>query len=67
MVNPHVLINWAKPILLKFNDKLRQKAEAYDSMKQTSSKAKADSNTNSVFKTKVASQTFAATTKTKST
>ena len=40
---------------------------AHDLMKQTSSKARTDDNTNSVVKTKVASRTFAANTQSKGT
>ena len=59
--------HWIKPTLLDFNDWLKEKAEAHDLMKQTSSKAKTEDNTNSVVKTKVASRTFAANTQTKGT
>ena len=58
---------WVKPTLLDFNDWLKEKAEAHDLMKQTSSKARTEDNTNSVVKTKVASGTFAANTQTKGT
>ena len=59
--------HWVKPALLDFNDWLKEKAEAHDLMKQTSSKARTEDNTNSVVKTKVASRTFAANTQTKGT
>ena len=59
--------HWVKPTLLDFNDWLKEKAEAHDLMKQTSSKARTVDNTNSVVKTKVASRTFAANTQTKGT
>ena len=59
--------HWVKPTLLDFNDWLKEKAEAHDLMKQTSSKARTEDNTNSVVKTKVASRTFAANTQTKGT
>ena len=59
--------HWVKPTLLDFNDWLKEKAEAHDLTKQTSSKARTENNTNSVVKTKVASRTFAANTQTKST
>ena len=59
--------HWVKPTLLDFNDWLKEKAEAHDLMKQTSSKARADDNTNSVVKTKVSSRTFAADTQSKGT
>ena len=62
-VNKH----WVKPTLLDFNDWLKEKAEAHDLMKQTSSKARTEDNINSVVKTKVASRTFAANTQTKGT
>ena len=57
--------HWVKPTLLDFNDWLKEKAEAYDLMKQTTSKARTEDNTNSIVKTKVASITFAANTQTK--
>ena len=47
--------HWVKPTLLDFNDWLKEKAEAHNLMKQTSSKARTENNTNSVVKTKVAS------------
>ena len=59
--------HWVKPTLLDFNDWLKEKAELHDLMKQTSSKARTEDNTNSVVKTKVASRTFAANTQTKDT
>ena len=59
--------HWVKPTHLDFNDWLKEKAEAHDLMKQTSSKARTEDNTNSVLKTKVASKTIAANTKTKGT
>ena len=59
--------HWVKPTLLDFNDCLKEKAEAPDLMKQTSSKAWTEDNTNSVVKTKVASRTFAANTQSKGT
>ena len=59
--------HWVKPTLLDFNDWLKEKAEAHDLMKQTSSKARTEDNTNSVVKTNVASRTFAANTQTKGT
>ena len=59
--------HWVKPTLLDFNDWLKEKAEAHDLMKQTSSKARTEDNTNSVVKTKVTSRTFAANTQTKGT
>ena len=59
--------HWVKPTLLDLNDWLKEKAEAHDLMKQTSSKARTEDNTNSVVKTKVASRTFAANTQTKGT
>ena len=62
-VNKH----WVKPTLLEFNDWLKEKAEAHDLMKQTSSKARTEDITNSVVKTKVASRTFAANTQSKGT
>ena len=46
--------HWVKPTLLDFNNWLKEKAEAHDLMKQTSSKARTEDNTNSVVKTKVA-------------
>ena len=49
--------HWVKPTLLDFNDWLKEKAEAHDLMKQTSSKLRTEDNTNSVVKTKVASRT----------
>ena len=58
---------WVEPTLLDFNDWLKEKAEAHDLMKQTSSKARTEDNTNSVVKTKVASRTFAANAPTKGT
>ena len=54
--------HWVKPTLLDFNDWLKQKAEAHDLTKQTSSKARTEDNTKSVVKSKVASRTFAANT-----
>ena len=45
--------HWVKPTLLDFNDWLKEKAEAHDLMKQTSSKARTEDNTNSVVKTKL--------------
>ena len=59
--------HWVKPTLLDFNDWLKKKAEAHDLMKQTTSKARTEDNTNSVVKTKVASRTFAANTQTEGT
>ena len=59
--------HWVKPTLLDFNGWLKEKAEAHDLMKQTSSKARTEDNTNSVVETKVASRTFAANTQTKGT
>ena len=59
--------HWVKPSLLDFNDWLKEKAEPHDLMKQTSSKARTEDNSNSVVKTKVASRTFAANTQTKGT
>ena len=59
--------HWVKPTLLDFNDWLKEKAEAHDLTKQTSSKARTEDNTNSVVKTKVASRTFATNTQTKGT
>ena len=59
--------HWVKPTLLDFNDWLKKKAEAHDLMKQTSSKARTEDNSNSVVKTKVASRTFAANTHSKGT
>ena len=59
--------HWVKPTLPDSNDWLKEKAEAHDLMKQTSSKARIEENTNSVVKTKVASRTFAANTQTKGT
>ena len=59
--------HWVKPTLLDFNDWLKEKAKADDLMKQTSSKARTEDNTNSVVKTKVASRTFAANTQSKGT
>ena len=59
--------HWVKPTLLDFNDWLKEKAEAHDLVKQTSSKTRTEDNTNSVVKTKVASRTFAANTQTKGT
>ena len=59
--------HWVKPTLLDFNDWLMEKGEAHDLMKQTSSKARAEDNSNSVVKNKVASRTSAANTQTKST
>ena len=52
--------HWVKPTLLDFNDWMKEKAEASDLMKQTSSKARTEDNTYSVVKNKVASRTFAA-------
>ena len=59
--------HWVKPTLLDSNDWLKEKVEAHDLMKQTSSKARTEDNTNSVVKTKVASRTFAANTQSKGT
>ena len=59
--------HWDKPTLLDFNDWLKEKTEAYDLIKQTSSKARTEDNSNSVVKTKVSSRTFAANTQTKGT
>ena len=59
--------NWVKPTLLDLNDWLKEKAEEHDLMKQTSSKAKTEDNTNSVVNTKVASRTFATNTQTEGT
>ena len=52
--------HWVKPTLLDFKDWLKEKAEAHDLMKQISSKARTEDNSNSVVKTKVASRSFAA-------
>ena len=57
--------HWVKPTLLDFKDWLKEKAEAHDLMKQTSSKAGTEDNINSVVKTKAALRTFAANTQTK--
>ena len=59
--------HWVKPTLLDFNDLLKEKAEAHDLMKQTSSKARTEDNTKSLVKTNVASRTFAANTQSKGT
>ena len=59
--------HWVKPTLLDFNDWLKEKAEAHDLIKQTSSNARTEDNTKSVVKTKVASRTFAANTQSKGT
>ena len=56
--------HWVEPTFLDFNDWLKEKAEAHDLMKQTSSKARTEDNTNSVVKTRVASRIFAANTQT---
>ena len=58
---------WVKPTLLDFNDWLKEKAEAHDLRKQTSSKARTEDNCNSVVKTKDSSRTFAANTQSKGT
>ena len=55
-----VIKHWVKPTLLDFNDWLKEKAGAHEFMKQTSSKARTEDNTNSVVKIKVVSRTFAA-------
>ena len=54
-----------KPILLDFNDWLKEKAEAHDLMKNTSTKARTDTN-NSITRSKVASKAFPANTQYKS-
>ena len=59
--------HWVKPTLLDFNDWLKEKAEAHDLMKQTSSKARTEDSTNSVVKTKISSRTSAAKTQAKGT
>ena len=59
--------HWVKPTLLDFIDWLKEKAEAHDLLKQTTSKARTEDNNNSVVKTKVASKTFDANTETKGT
>ena len=59
--------HWVKPTLLDFNDWLKEKAEAHDLRKQTSSKARTEDNTNSVVKTILASRNFAANTQSKGT
>ena len=59
--------HWVKPTLLDFNDWFKEKAEAHDLLKQTSSKARTEDKTNSVVKTKVASRTFADNTHSKGT
>ena len=59
--------HWVQPTLLDINDCLKEKAEAHDLMKQTSSKARTEDNTNSVVNTKVASRNFAANTQSKGT
>ena len=51
--------HWVKPILLDFNDWLKEKAEAHDLMKQSATKAKPEDNSTSVTKTKTASKVFA--------
>ena len=38
--------HWEKPNILDFSDWLKQKAEAYDLMKQISKMARTDDNTN---------------------
>ena len=58
---------WVKPTLLDFNNWLKEKAEAHDLMKKSSSKARTQDYTISVVKTKVASGTFAANRQTKGT
>ena len=59
--------HWVKPTFLDFNDWLNENAEAHDLMKQTSSKARTEGNTNSVGETKFAPRTFAVKTQTKRT
>ena len=56
-----------KPTLIDSKDWLKQKAEAHNLTKQTSSKAKTEDDTNSEVKTKVASRNFATNTQTKGT
>ena len=51
--------HWVKPTLLDFNGWLKEKAEAYDLMKQSATKAKPEENSTSVTKTKTASKVFA--------
>ena len=55
---------WVKPKLLELNDWLKENGDARDLMKQTSSQAGIEDNTDSVVKTKVASKTFVANTQT---
>ena len=58
--------HWVKPILLDFNDWLKEKAEAHDLMKNTAIKARTEDTINSVTRSKVASKAFAANTQHKS-
>ena len=51
--------HWVKPTLLDFNDWLKEKAEAHDLMKQSTTKARPEDNSTSVTKTKTASKVFA--------
>ena len=51
--------HWVKPILLDFNDWLKEKAEANDLMKQSATKARPEDNSTLVTKTKTASKVFA--------
>ena len=59
--------HWVKPRYFDCDDWLKKKAEAHDLIKQTSSKAETEDNTNSVVNTKVASGIFAANTQIKGT
>ena len=58
--------HWLKPILLDFNDWLKEKAEAHNLMKNTATKARTEDTNNSVTRSKVASKSFAANTQHKS-
>ena len=58
--------HWVKLTLLDFNDWVKEKAEAHNLMKNTTTKARTEDTNNSVTRSKVASKAFAANTQHKS-
>ena len=58
--------HWVKPTLLDFNDWLKKKANAHNSIKNTATKARTEDSNYSVTRTKCASKAFAANTPHKS-
>ena len=53
--------DWSRPTLLEFNEWLKDKAEAHERMKISTTKPKSDESTQSVTRTKTGTKVFAAT------